>query len=528
MKDPAYLYVATAYIPAEKNGAGLAGHGASTAVSNQYITIKKFDNKYYLGAGAADTRWAYVYVGLNNDVNYLTVNGIVNIISRNYNTSGQIYANTNSSTIGLVLPKYVCTDKPEGQFLVTGGNDGKAFTFINRESGKTFNATAIGKTSADMDEIHLKTVPGKENVYSIVGANDTILIASADKGDLTIGYQVYDQNKDLNNKIYNLRLQTNVPGMPKAYVTEKDHDATHAMGLDADSLNAATFKLVKFADAKNDEKLYGDSLFVSYEREYSYVKVKDGVKSYDVKKDKVVAFTYVIYNADNKEYVAYNNKGANKFYYCDPELKYNGSASNDAQKFIIKQKADGTYHLLPVAPKFAEASEGEPVKLEALEDLSKLYGGFAEEGGKIDQRADIYETTYNDLFEIVEVGAPMYRTVEAAPFDTVRIYKEGMDNVALYAESAKAEIVSGKNFLGMKHSAEADLTKTMFSFFVDTAYVNRADNYKPQYMLVLDADTVHGKIACNIPGHGIEDNAHIDTVYGKFLVNMKDSAEVCS
>ena len=66
----------------------------------------------------------------------------------------------------------------------------------------------------------------------------------------------------------------------------------------------------------------------------------------------------------------------------------------------------------------------------------------------------------------------------------------------------------------------------MFSFFVDTAYVNRDNNYKPQYMLVLDADTVHGKYTCNIPSHGLHDNGRIDTVYGKYLINMKDSAEV--
>ena len=213
--------------------------------------------------------------------------------------------------------------------------------------------------------------------------------------------------------------------------------------------------------------------------------------------------------------------------------------------FIIKEKADGTCQLIPVdhinsdgdnvfelATDYQQyvafgGAVVDPLNMEPNETAdytladSKLYAGVSD--NKIHEESTIYKRTDNDLFRVVQVGAPMYRTLTTAPFDTIRIYKEGMDNVALYAETTTKDILSGEHFLGMAHAADRVENHSMFSFFVDTAYVNRPNNYKPQYMLVLDADTLHSNYQCEIPGHPVHDSGHVDTVYGKFLVNVIDS-----
>ena len=335
------------------------------------------------------------------------------------------------------------------------------------------------------------------------------------------------------------------------YITE-DHNKDHSLGLNADTLETATFKLIKFEAAKSDAKWFGDTVMVS-NKPYSYVK-GDNKEYAEVPGDRVVAFTYAIYNADNFEFLAVKGQGTTleNYFYCNPDLKYKGDNKDAnaaaAQRFILKEKADGTCQLIPVNHinsdgdnvfelatdyqqyvSFGDAVVDElQLNLEpgnAADDYTladeKLYAGVSD--NKIHKEKTIYKRTDNDLFRIVQVGAPMYRTLTTAPFDTIRIYKEGMDNVALYAETTTKDILSGEHFLGMAHASDRVENHSMFSFFVDTAYVNRPNNYKPQYMLALDADTLHSNYQCEIPGHPIHDSGHVDTVYGKFLVNVIDS-----
>ena len=159
--------------------------------------------------------------------------------------------------------------------------------------------------------------------------------------------------------------------------------------------------------------------------------------------------------------------------------------------------------------------------------LSKLYSGISD--NKIYENTDgIYKVADNDLFTIQEIGAPLYRTLDVT--GNVRIYKEGTKNVALFAESADKALVSGQNWLGMEHKADADLNKTMFSFVLDTAYVDRGEkNYKPEYLFAIDSEVIPSVKYCD--DHGINpdpDCGHttqtIAYMKGSYLVNLADSA----
>ena len=519
--DPVYFTIPSVMMPADKyNEKGLINSnlvGANdgyVSAAPLYLAVKQYDNKYYLGA--ADD-YSHLFISKNNDVDYTKVNGLVNIISRNYKTDGQVYAN-DDNTYGIVkvLPKYVCLDKPEGQYLVTGGNYNKyneiqPFTFTNRESGR----------SDILNSVSLKTVTDengkvKENIYSIVGRSDTVEIKAVTLTNEYVGYKNYSK-KELDNTEYVLKFRSTAGGVGDLYITEENHSTDHALGLNTDTLVSATFRLIKFEAKGTTGNATGDTVRVS-NGAYSYLTAD---KEYAAdKNDRVVAFTYAIYNADNKEFLASKDGSWDKgeslenFFYCNPELKYAGASAEqnaaNAQRFIIKEKADGTIQLIPTSGLTWSAVN------------HKLYAGITD--NKIYAESTIYKRTDNDLFKIVPVGAPMYRTIAAAPFDTIRIYKESMDNVALFAQTADKEIVSGNHFLGMAHKADV---KAQYSFFVDTAYVNVGrETSKPQYMLVLDADTVHGKYTCNDPSHDPHISAKIDTVYGKYLVAMDDSAQV--
>ena len=499
--DPVYATTPSAYYNPETNEDGLAGYEAAT---NLAVAVKKFQGTYYVGAAKNVTetpRWEYVYIGTNNDVTYKQVYGIVNIYNAKYDSKGEVYANT-ATGIDKLDTKYITVNMnaPEGQFLVNYANN--KFTFTNRESGKkafeySGNAAYGLKTVKDAKGNVIK------DVYAVANGTDTVKIVLALPETIYDGYKNFDQKKyELTDSVYTMSFLPKVDGkegLDRVYVAE-NHDTDHMLTLTTDNADAAKFSMVKF-EAK------ADTVYVSTGK---YI-TSDG-KLVD---DKAVAFAYTIYNDDNDEYVEYNNAVSKEYFFCNWDKKVNEEPlKQKAQRYILKEKGNNNYQLIAISYK-----EGDSKAFNDLKD-AKAYGAF--QAPKVSQEKNIYKVTDNDIINISVIGAPMYRTVEAAPFDTIRIYKEGSKNVALYAKTAEQEIVSGSNWLAMGHSADVNTAVTKFSMFVDTAYV-RANTNKPQYMLVIEADTVHGKYACGVPGHDLHDSGKIDTVYGKYLTTMIDS-----
>ena len=151
---------------------------------------------------------------------------------------------------------------------------------------------------------------------------------------------------------------------------------------------------------------------------------------------------------------------------------------------------------------------------EANGQAHKLYAGTQKDGFLTDM-ADIYNYNDNDRITIEATNKVEYMKFEA-DLDTVKVSLQTKPNFYLYEHNE-----NGTNFLGMEHVADVDDMKA--AIFVDTAYV-RNNTDRPQYLLAVGANHVD-EIWDN---HGSEDPVHLlhaDTTYGRFLVNMVDSAK---
>lgn len=419
-----------------------------------------------------------------------------------------MYANTANNSIDKFDPKYttINTNAPEGQFLVTYENN--KFTFTNRESSNVaFNGSYGLKTVKDAKGNVIKDVYAVAN-GTYYSTPDTIKIVSAMPESKYDGYKNFDQKKfELTDSIYTMSFLPKVDGkegLDRVYVAE-NHDTDHMLTLTTDKGDATKFSLIKFEGEK-------DTVYVSTGK---YI-TADG-KLVD---DKAVAFAYSIYNDDNSEYVNYNGSATKEYFYCSWNYKVNEKPlEQNAQRYILKDKGNDNYQMIAITMNKELYGETLPNTFNNVKE-GKAYGAF--QAPKVSKESNIYKVTDNDIINISVIGAPMYRTVEAAPFDTIRIYKEGSKNVALYAQSADQKIVSGSNFLAMGHNADVNTDVTKFSLFVDTAYVRGGTN-KPQYMLAIEPDTIHGKYDCGVPSHDLHDSGKIDTVYGKYMITMIDS-----
>ena len=419
-------------------------------------------------------QWSNITFGAGNIVARKDMMGIVNIASANVVGShiGKVLGPQNAAGAAQwMLPSMVQMSKPEGQFRITSTADG-AFTFTNRESGSSYSVTNLRYTDVD-------------GVYA-ADNGDTIKIAPATVTDKYMGYKNYSKDLELENTSFTIAVYSAVT--ENVYLTEK-HSSDHLMGLTTTAEDATEWRLVKFEDGKSSTLAASDTLFTTGNMTY-----KDG-NEFKLKPDTVAMFAYALYNEAVGEYMMYD--ADKKAFYCS----YGTSKVTDprlAAKFIIKEKADGMYNLVYVAPQ----TKSDDVYTAYTFGTEKLYGAFSD--NKVN-KLSIYEYTDNDLFVIEPVKAPKYRTV--AVFDTINIYRQNNEKELLFENG---------EFLGVKNIAQ--FTDIKPAMFVDTAYVRNATN-KPQYMLVLNP--VQGSEICNIPGH-----AHLDSITGRYLVNLVDSAKL--
>ena len=492
--DPMYLSNAQVYAP--KDGVKDPTFADYESVGELKVSVKTYLKKNYVGAYDGDA-YDMVYFGSTNQVKQKDIVGIVNIISRNYKTSGKVYANgdANDEIVKLAAERVVLHN-PEGQFYVTATSD-DLFTFTNRESGRIA-----------FEDVVLSKVPGKDDVYAVGNTEkDTILVAEATVGNMYDGYANYDVQSQLENKTYNILAKSGVSGVDNVYLAE-NHKEDHTIGASADVEDAINWRLIKYTAAGDAEKLHNDTIYTIREKAISY---KDG-DSYKLKNDTIAMFVYALYNDANSEYLNYADGVNHKAYYCDPEILA-GKASADvirdhAAKFILKEKNDGTYNLIVVEEngRFDHSTDAENYGKFSMSSNIKAYIGVND--AKLNQESSIYKISDNDLFIIQEVDAPKYRSV--ATFDTIRIYKNDNEKIALYERG---------QFLGMQHLA--DVPNMAAAMFVDTAYVSNTN--MPQYLLAVQPELIWHDANCNIPGHPAVDPTAVDTVKGRFLVNMIDS-----
>ena len=451
--------------------------------------------------GSRVENWPFIKFGGSNltDIKTLLKGKFVTIVNANtaakYNSKGygKVYAINTESEAGYVDASKVLLTSPEAQWAVT--KSGSQLVFTNRED-PTIALTAQTLYNVEADD-----------VYAFAGSQDTVKIEFVNNATKFDGFANLDENALRDEQF---KIAAYLPVTENAYLTE-NHAGKHQIGLDKNAANAVIWSLTKEYAGRPDKKVSKiDTVYV-----VSTLGYYDGNDYKSDKKDTLAILPYIVKNDANGEYVTYGtasnikDNDLMKHYVCNP---FNGENTLDeagakaaAQRFALKMKPNGTYNLVEIDQTDDKIGS---YKTNTLGDL-KMYAGTSENNG-ITNRADIYDQTENDLFVVEKMDAPAYRKI--AMGDTIRIYRAENDAQVVYE---KGEFLSIANAVQFPEINPA--------LYVDTAYVDRGNNNRWEYLLTVEAVRKIVNDDCGIPSH---EKFHADTTYGRFLVNLMDSANV--
>ena len=487
----------------------------------------------------------YIQFGLTNMVDIEKFAGKVwNITDPDGNV---LMPNVNWSNVdlfyeGFAPAEQVQLNKPEGHWLAYKNSDAD-YGFVNRESGIKWNLAGDGdwvirNISGDRYSVYSsKYETTAEQNYTV----NITPVAGAELGWTEMGYARYDAAKEALNGKY-LTLTNGVTG-EIAYVGK---DADDNVILTADQSEAIEFRIKELKhDYTSHDGLAGvDTL----QHVTTFIDInKDGEYVYDAK-DTLQFYHYRLFENFSEKYLTYDAK-AQKFVLEEMNVPTENNAHEDFNKgfsadgsnisaFVLKEK-DGKYNLVSnYEVQYDECevngtthTEGrvDPYdeydndmyanlygKMEGENTLypaRKMYGAF--QTASVANMSYIYNYNDNDRFGVVDIATPEYMTITDAQ-DTVKVSLQNFQNFYLYEQG-----INGTNFLGMNHVADVDDMKA--AIYVDTAFV-RNDTYRPQYLLAMNGRHVE-PIYDSHPDHTIPHLLHADTTYGRFLVNMVDSAK---
>ena len=404
-----------------------------------------------------------------------------NIVSKEDATEGQVLSVVESKGVnvyGLVDAETVLLSSPEAQWYISDVDGGKVI-FTNRENTEVSTDASLVYNVA-------------EGVYKINGKK--VALNAVENVTEFDGFKNYS-DAEMANATYTIASYSAVRG--DAYFAE-NHKDSHKIGLTSDVNAATTWSLDKF-------KAQADTIKIENE----IVKWNTDAYAFDQVKETLKVLSYAIQNESNGEYIVYNMEVENKFYTCDETA----NDRDNAIRFALKAQPNGTYNLV-------EVKDG---KLGSV----KMYAGDSEKNGMLNRISTIYDQTENDLFTIASSEKRDYRRV--ANLDTIAIYREANPSELLFEQGE-----SGINFLGYKNDNQFEFAPNMVA--VETYSDAENDNYKPEYMLVVDptivpADTIwcdasthkHGTLADSLAcPHTTITPAYIS---GRFLVNYADSAK---
>ena len=535
-------------------------NGESKAVYN--IEVKNFDKSHrnyvssfevksgaqkgvYLTVTADKAYWVAAELGANNLVKAKSDHSPLNYqyVNIQFANHESIKESNGKLLDGRVLGAEVTTadaseflfSKPEGQWIVTVtaaghdklGKDGEAnmkdqtsFTFVNRESGNTYvvnNMYYLGDNKYAVDA-------QKEFASNGTTSRDTIIIKKADVElkHNTIQRDGYADLKaiDIQDEQFNLLVAS---AEEDYYVGENHSSKSHFLGLSHDESAAVNWRIVPLT-AKTAYDKDGILMTVSdsiYIRNYpQYFGTGDKLFSYS---DTIAIVSYALQNTSNGEYLTYEDPQTTTTLsmICDPDFKSFKTTKDvtNAYRFVLKEKANGLYNILSVNGDVEYEKEDENgnrywAKGDKAYTLgeNKLYGATTlTKQGAIEVDGRYTHINSNDLFKVQQVAAPEYR--ELAQGDTIRIFREENDFDTMYEDGS---------FLNLGNSAQ--LTDMNPALYVDTAYVNRGTNNRYQYLLAVNVTRVDEELCNHVPA--THPKIHPDTTYGRFLVNLIDSAVV--
>ena len=394
---------------------------------------------------------------------------------------------------------------PETQWAITytGGN----LVLTNRERPtitKSYPVAQLYTTS-------------KANVFAVLDGsakNDTIEFKATTSYTEADGYLRLNAD-DLRDQKYYLGAASSVFDNVAYFV--ENHNDNHQIGLDtkkdkATEWNVATYMYEGLNNLGDRVEYRPDTIQVKSILGYydgdDYKETKDADDEGTVIL-KMLAYSFQ--NAANKEYMNYEAAPSNRYATGEFGVKQGNLDPADANIFAVKVVGEDLYNLIPlkdetaVNTNTADAIDWENVSVE------KMYSGDGATKGILNN-TDMYNQTENDLFTIVKKDAPEYRKVAMA--DTIKIYRESSVN--------EAQVLFEKGeFLSIANAVQFPTINP--ALYVDTAYVNRGNNNRWEYLLAVEAKHWDSEIKCEIEDHPVH---KADTTTGRFLVNLMDSANV--
>ncbi|KKB58452.1 DUF6383 domain-containing protein [Parabacteroides gordonii] len=470
----------------------------------------------------ADTK-----VNANADDEAYKLNGIVAVT---YDKEGLEYVWNKStskwdptsitSVADYVASSTVAESAPEAQWMVTEANLGtNTFTLTNREN-PAVKITGIQLRLRDGNkfEVYITPTAGSASTSesNLKGDNnDIVYLTESVKKDNFQGYMQTTENT-LRSNNYFLGQYHAIGGNHNAYFVE-NHENSHQIGAVADQTKADKWKL-HFGMKQDDNKKYTKVDTVYVITAFATLN-KDGngweSDAKKIKRDTLAILPYAFQKVSNREFVTFDATPKFNFYACDETNKDN--ETQKAKRFALKVKPNG-YN-------FVEISGTEE---EAVLSADKMYLANSAENGSL-ERMQTYAADNNSVMVVEAADASEYHKIAIEWGDTISLFRNENNSQVLY-EKRDAKSVVEKDTLSFLNIDNTNQFSVNPAIFADTAYINRWDadgvlNTTYQYLLAVNPSFGLHTENCEIPGHDPIIGG-IDTVYGRFLVNLIDTANV--
>ena len=419
---------------------------------------------------------------------------------------------------------------PEAQWAVSASYDNNkinGFILKNRENPSV--SVTITELRSDMGRTDYRVVEvnnAATNPYGI-DAGDYITITPVVDHKKNDGYAVFDAN-DLRNKTWYLGQTRQTADNDINVYWAENHIGSHQIGATVEEDKASKWNLsvVKKELAKHENET--DSVLV-----VSTLNKWNSAKSrIDAVQDTLVILPYAFQNRSNAEFVKFNAATNLNYYEC---REYNlgddkvYDKTNDA-RFALKMKANGSYNFVAVDANTYEGKDEASVVVnndgiaakKVFQENSALLGTWSQ--------MDMYAKDANSLMFVTEVTAPEYRKlVSELGVDTVKIYRAENEAQVVYEKRDAKSVVEGRTLSFLNIDNDVQFGEINPALYVDTAYVNRGNNTRYQYLLGVNV-TEHKGFYC--PEHGFATERpceHAEEVIyktGRYLINMIDTANI--
>ncbi|WP_075559228.1 DUF6383 domain-containing protein [Parabacteroides timonensis] len=410
---------------------------------------------------------------------------------------------------------------PEAQWAVVSYDAAnQTVNLQNRESGEVI----VGVQFRDNENGTCTMTVMDPHVSQVIIASDIVKMEAADKVTMFDGYKQLSEN-DVRNNNFLLGQYHAIDGNNHAYFVE-NHKNSHQIGMTAEKDNADKWNL-RFAtrNVKVSGKTQAvvDTLFITT----PMLKLKaDGVTPDGSKDSRLAILPYAFQKVSNREFVSYNPATGYKYYYCNENLTDNDDV-NSAERFALKLKADGSAYNFVGIINDVEGNDLSSADADALSAV-KVKVANSENKGSLKQMA-IYAEDENSLMVVEKADAPEYHLIDRAWGDTISLARKENSAQVLYEKADVKSVVENDtlSFLNIDNINQFDVNPAIFA---DTAYINRGEGEEAntcyQYLLAVRHSYGFHKENCNNPAHDPEISNQIDTVYGDFLVNLIDTANV--